>query len=163
MKKTIRSKPGNAPLAVLIMLCLGFAVLLITGKVRMFTVLSGSMAPAIAAGSIAVSVPSGEYQVGDIVTFLPYSGKVTVTHRIVARNGNAFVTKGDANKTSDSDTVPLRSITGKIVAIVPFAGYLFALIRTWPGFIVFIIIPAVIVVILEVRSIFQVLKSRKGI
>ncbi len=157
--KTRTAKPGNAPLAVLLMLCLAFVILVLAGKLRVFTVLSGSMAPAIPAGSIAVSVPYDSYQVGDIVTFRQDSGKVTVTHRIAGRSGNVFVTKGDANKTRDPQTVLPSSILGKTVAIVPLAGYLIAFVRTGPGLFIFIILPALVVIANEIRTIIREIRS----
>ncbi|HEV2122370.1 MAG TPA: signal peptidase I [Chloroflexota bacterium] len=98
---------------------------------QLFSVQSGSMAPAIPVGSIIAvrPVPSRELRVGDVITFSDRNRPETrVTHRIVAleaRDGQQVaITKGDANNTTDSWNVPIDSAIGRMAFHVPFAGYL---------------------------------------
>lgn len=98
------------------------------------TVLSGSMEPAIPAGSQVVVVPVetlervAHVQFGDVVTFVPRPGDPTlVTHRVVARafgsDGTVVLTtQGDANDVAD-DPVPAAQVRGVVRYHVPYVGY----------------------------------------
>lgn len=103
------------------------------------TVLSGSMAPAIPAGSQVVVVPldsvddAADIQLGDVVTFAPLPGDPTlVTHRVVARafgsDGSVeLTTQGDANDAVD-DPVSAEQVRGVVRYHVPYAGYVATLL-----------------------------------
>jgi signal peptidase len=116
-------------------ICLGALVLvpLAQGWVPL-TILTGSMTPAIPAGSqVVVERVQGKedaerLQLGDVVTFMPYPENLTlVTHRIVGRSvstdGVIFTTKGDANDTGDPWQVTETQLRGKVLYHVPYAGY----------------------------------------
>jgi signal peptidase I len=97
---------------------------------QILIVRSGSMAPAIPTGSIVVvrAVPPATLRVGDVITFERAEGIVaTITHRVVAVEGNpaspTFHTKGDANAAEDPVTVTYAGMGGKVVASVPYLGY----------------------------------------
>lgn len=104
------------------------------------TVLSGSMDPAIPAGSQVIVAPiEGEQdlravQVGDVVTFMPHPDDDTlVTHRVVsigvrADGAAALTTRGDANGADDPQPVTAEQVRGLVRYHVPFAGHLAALI-----------------------------------
>ncbi|MGO4431815.1 signal peptidase I [Paenarthrobacter sp. RAF9] len=71
---------------------------------------TGSMAPTIPAGSVAVvrEIPAGEINVGDVVT-VDRPGKLPITHRVqsvapAGGNAQAISMKGDAN--SEPDPAP---------------------------------------------------------
>ena len=53
-----------------------------------------------------------DYKKGDIVTY--QKGDYHVTHRIISKEGNKFVTKGDANNTPDEE-INKKSIIGKVI------------------------------------------------
>lgn len=68
---------------------------------------TGSMAPSIPAGSLAVvrEIPAGEINVGDVVT-VDRPGKLPITHRVQAvaaadGDGRTITMKGDANAEAD--------------------------------------------------------------
>ncbi len=88
---------------------------------------SGSMAPAIDTGSVALvhEVPAADLEVGDVVT-VPTQGTF-VTHRIVqlTRSGTAATLQlqGDANATPDAELYDLASAE-RVVFSVPWLGYL---------------------------------------
>jgi signal peptidase I len=97
---------------------------------ELYIVRSGSMAPAIPVGSVVLvqPVPPSTLRAGDVITFERSEGlAVTVTHRIVAVEGNpanpTFRTKGDANASEDPVTVTYAGSGGKVVASVPLLGY----------------------------------------
>ncbi len=127
------------------------------GGYRMFTVRSGSMEPAVKQGSIVFDKKNNEYSVGDIVTYQISGGKDTMTHRIVELiddRGNAYYRlKGDANPAPDIDLVSESEIIGKVYVTVPLVGYLVSFLRTLPGLLIFIIIPATIIIYEEINNI----------
>ena len=83
-------------------------------------VATGSMAPAIDAGDLIVTRAQDGYAVGDIVTYLAADGTST-THRIVAKSGGTYTTKGDANNAADP-AVGESAIVGKVVCALPGLG-----------------------------------------
>lgn len=116
-------------------LVLALAVLVVviprvTGGVPL-TVRSGSMAPALPVGSLAVVLPvePEDVRVGDVVTVLPYPDDPTaVTHRVVAvahrQDGSrVFTTRGDANDAAD-DPVAGHQIRGRLAYAAPGLGTL---------------------------------------
>ena len=101
-----------------------FALLLIisvfpvTGNIKIMSVLSGSMEPAIHTGSVVVMKPISNYKVGDIITFGKNTKtEIPTTHRIVEtrieNDETIFKTKGDANDTPDSNEVKQKEVLGK--------------------------------------------------
>lgn len=61
-------------------------------------VMSGSMEPTLKTGGIVFTdTKRTEPSVGDIVTFRNAKGKVS--HRVVAKQKQSYITKGDANNT----------------------------------------------------------------
>jgi signal peptidase len=105
---------------------------------RTLAITSGSMTPTIDVGAAVLSrsVPPLDVRPGDIVTFRdPSLGQQLVTHRVVQmrRTGQTvdFVTKGDANHTTEHWSVPVSGRIGRLVAAVPKVGRLLALL-TYP-------------------------------
>lgn len=124
--------------------------------IRISTVTTNSMSPTFEAGSMTFSVPVQNYLKNDVVTFREVNSKTalvtgrTVTHRIIdiRLNGNrrAYITKGDSNPHPDPGEVYKENILGKVILAVPLAGYLDVLIRTVPGFLVFVVVPFLIII-----------------
>ncbi len=120
-----------------------FGILLLTSflmvaplfGLQTYTVLSGSMEPALKVGGITVCkmVPVREIEVGDIIAFNNLEG-VKITHRVVSvaeENGTMmFRTKGDANEEEDPNEF---SINGdrvhKVIFHIPYLGYFYGFIR----------------------------------
>jgi signal peptidase I len=103
--------------------------------VRFYAVESGSMAPAMGQGDLVVdapTTPTTTYQVGDIITFHPTPG-YTTTHRVVAVDAAGISTRGDANSTDDVGQIQPGMIVGRVVAVVPFGGYVAAFFRQPAG------------------------------
>jgi signal peptidase I len=97
---------------------------------------SGSMAPAIPTGSVALvhRVPADQLSTGDVVTVR--SGGSFVTHRIVAlsRSGDSATLqlRGDANGAPDPEVHSVGSAE-RVVASVPWLGYLLGGLSGWAG------------------------------
>ncbi len=93
---------------------------------RSFIVTTGSMIPAIMPGDIVFVTPKSSYSVHDIITFKSNDGH-TITHRIIEKRAStetSFTTKGDNNKTPDTEGLPQKSIIGKVRYTVPKIGRL---------------------------------------
>ena len=94
---------------------------------KAYVVKSSSMEPAIKAGSVIYVSQYREEETispGDIVSF--QTGDAKVTHRVVAvdTEQGSVITKGDANKTRDSQPVTFDAIEGKVRFHIPVIGYL---------------------------------------
>jgi signal peptidase len=136
-----------------------------TGKnfFNAYIVSSGSMEPAVRTGSVVIVAPQSAYKVTDIITY--YAGqdkKSTTTHRIVAADNGSFRVAGDANEEPDPNLVPKEKIIGTVRFSVPFVGYLAASAKTPKGFILFVIVPATIIIYEELKALFFEFKKVKG-
>jgi signal peptidase I len=119
--------------------------------IRTFNVLTGSMEPTIHIGSLVFSKPEKNYFPGDIISFK--RNNIIITHRILEIKNGQFITKGDANHIRDPQLVSKYNIIGKIDVILPGFGKFISFIRTLPGFIIFVAIPIIIFIGLEIKTI----------
>jgi len=116
--------------------CLLLAVAAPLLGVRPLIFLSGSMAPTIPAGSLALSrvVPAAEVRVGDVLT-VPV-GQTYVTHRVVEvthrQDGSTVRLQGDANRTPDPVVHEIRSAP-RLLGSVPHLGSMVAWFSRPPG------------------------------
>lgn len=115
------------------------------------TVLTNSMEPEISAGDMILVKEAGAAYVkeNDIITFRTGDQKV-VTHRAVQVTPEGFVTKGDNNNIEDSWKVKPDSLIGKVVTILPNAGYIAKFISSKLGFALFVILPFLLFILIEV-------------
>ena len=121
--------------------------------VRISTITTNSISPVITPGSIVISAPHQKYSKNDLVTYKEVNVKTgfvtgkAITHRIIDEvnfeDGSFFVTKGDSNSQPDPGRGTKSDILGKVVLIIPFLGYFDAAIKSFPGFLIFIAIPAI--------------------
>jgi signal peptidase I len=116
--------------AVLGVLCAATVAALLLAGWRPVVLVSGSMAPAMPAGSLVLArpVPAAEVRVGDVVT-VPLPGSATpVTHRVAAvrsADGGVRATlRGDANAADDPHEYELPARTHRAALHVPRAGRL---------------------------------------
>lgn len=138
----------------------------ISGNIKMLSVLSGSMEPAIHTGSVVVEKPESEYKVGDIVTFgKDDTRNVPTTHRIVASRAQGgvlvFTTKGDANNAPDMNEVSFGDVHGKVLFSIPYFGYIIDFVRKPAGLFLVVILPVGVVIFDEVRKIIAEIKKFK--
>lgn len=102
-------------------------------------VVSGSMEPTIQTGDlIIIHQGKKDYQENDIITFMDVNGSF-VTHRIVGRTSQGYLTKGDANKSVDPGYVRKEKIVGTYVFKIHKFGYIVKSIQN-PITLVFVFI-----------------------
>ena len=108
---------------------------------KVYTVLSGSMEPNYHVGSIVYvkGIDPGELKKGDVISFMLDENTVA-THRITEVTPDKeepgvyrYTTKGDANKDEDANKVHSNNVIGKVVATIPYAGYVSDFVRRPPG------------------------------
>jgi len=120
------------------------------GNYKSLVVQSGSMENTIMTGDIILIKPQLQYNKNDVVTFKEADERI-VTHRIVAVNNEGdntiFITKGDANRSIDNDTITEDQILGKVVFVVPKIGFMVAFAKSLFGLIILILIPATMLII----------------
>jgi signal peptidase len=127
-------------------------------------IMSGSMEPAIPVGSIVVvkKVNPEDVKVGDVIAF--ETGESRTMHRVidkVVEDGSFhFKTQGDANEDPDPWIVKPEDVSGALLLTIPYYGYLLHFAGTPLGLVLFILVPAIILIANEVRNI---LKCRKGV
>lgn len=132
------------------------------GGVQSKIVQSGSMEPAIPVGALVVIVPATTYEAGDVITF-GKRGAIPTTHRIAAVEGSGakatFITKGDANEEADTAPVPFSQVQGRVLVSLPYVGFVLDFARQPLGFALLIALPAVMIMLEEVWSLFQQVRA----
>lgn len=129
---------------------------------RPYTVLTGSMEPAIGAGDIIVveRISPSEASSGEVVTFSdPAKSGRLITHRVRSsrrRGGQIdFVTKGDANNTVERWRVPADGVISRVRYRVPEVGRLALLTRSREGLVLVVLLPLLLLAIHEVAGIWR--------
>lgn len=138
------------------------------GGFRAFTVMSGSMEPAISTGSLVItkSIHPDSLKIRDVITFIrPSKDSEFITHRIVNLSKNKELTiiktRGDHNNSNDPWVLAGGGIAGKVITSIPNLGYLLSFTKTKIGIALFILIPAVIIIYMEISNIFNLIKFKK--
>jgi len=114
-----------------------------TGRAT-FVVAGGSMAPTIPLGAAVIVEPvaPADLAVGEIVSLRSGEQRAIFTHRIVRiadRDGATWIeTRGDANDAPDPSITPATAVIGRVVVILPLAGFLVALLSI-PSGVVFVV------------------------
>jgi signal peptidase I len=124
-----------------------------------FTILSGSMEPAIGTGDVVLvqKISPLEARIGDVVTFRsPDQPEKIISHRVrsmqVADGVVRFVTRGDANTGVERWQVPENGQIGKVALDVPKLGYITNRVGSRFGKLVFLVLPALVLVALELAA-----------
>jgi len=120
------------------------------------------MEPSIYTGSLLIVKDQLEYDIGDIITYyaLINNKEEIITHRIFRIGGNVYTTKGDANEAIDEKPIIPRLIIGKTIGIIPKMGSYLMFLRSSAGLILCITIPMIIILNVEVFTIFGILEKK---
>lgn len=133
--------------------------------ISLYTIVSGSMEPNIKVYDVVVSkkVSSPEnIKVGDVITFISTSSiskGMTITHRVIevkqTEKGYVYRTKGDNNLSPDTAPAEYNNVIGKVVLRVPGLGRVQSFIGTQSGWLIVIVIPALLIIISDILKIFK--------
>ena len=125
---------GTLILIVVIVACLPLTVPRLLGY-DIFSVVSGSMEPAIPVGSVVFVEPAAPENVEaeDVIAF--WRDGSVVTHRVLENRFvvGEFVTKGDANEQEDINPTPYNALIGRVKLHVPVMGALLTLLASTVG------------------------------
>lgn len=130
-------------------------------------VLTGSMVPVLNPGDMIFDkeVSQQDIKVGDIITFR--KDTILITHRVESIEENsgeiAFKTKGDANNVCDEDLVYKDMIIGTFAFRIPYGGYISNFAKSPIGFVLFIIIPASLLLYDEIIALFKTNEDKDDI
>ena len=132
--------------------------------ISLYTIISPSMEPNINVYDVVLTkrVKPEEVKEGDVITFISSStlGEgLTITHRVksvIKTEGDIkFRTQGDNNPIPDSALVTSNNLLGKVVFTIPFLGYIQFMLQSKSGWLFFLLIPAIIVVIYDVVKVIK--------
>lgn len=147
--KILSTKPGAVP------------------KIALYTIVSGSMEPAIKVDDIIFSVRVDDpstLMVGDVITYQSDSTLIKdmkITHRIIdirdkSDGTREFITKGDYNPSADPAPIQERDILGKTIFKIPFIGKIQMFLASKMGWFLIVLIPALGVIIFDILKLFKI-------
>lgn len=118
---------------------------------RIYIVDSGSMAPTLPVDSMIIvkEVLPHEIVNRDIVTYYGSNGSTRITHRVVEikKDGQEFITRGDANNTEDPNILQGDRIIGKLAFSIPYIGKVFRMLNSKFGIAFLIILGSIWVIV----------------
>lgn len=120
------SMAGTVLLILLVSSCLPLTVPRLFG-LRIYSVVSGSMEPAIPTGSLVYirEIDPEDVKAGEVVAFYgTQDDAAVITHRVVENRlmMGELITKGDANPADDRTPVDYERLIGRVVRFIPGAG-----------------------------------------
>jgi len=130
-----------------------------------YIVTSGSMEPEIQTGSLLYTYKTSaeNINVGDTITY--QDGDHLTTHKVIEKIGGdpvSFRTKGIANNSPDPGQVTEGQVQGKKLFSIPFLGYIAAWAGSIMGFIALVVLPGLVLILMEVKSILKELSKERS-
>jgi signal peptidase I len=101
------------------------AGLALSGALSLITTHGVSMEPRFHTGDLAVVRETADPRVGDVVAYRSRQLRTVVLHRIVGRDGDRYVFKGDHNTWLDSERPSRGDLVGVLVLRIPGGGRAF--------------------------------------
>ena len=137
VRKRLAAALGGLGTLLLVLACLPLTVPRLFGW-QAYTVVSGSMEPAIPTGSLVYvhEVPPEEVEEGDVIAYYgAWDSASIITHRVVENRVvmGEFITKGDANQTEDMNPIPYENFIGSVVYSIPALGRAAELLTSHDG------------------------------
>lgn len=128
-----------------------------------YTIISPSMEPNINVYDVVLVKKTNinKLKKGDVITFYStnnYFGDTPITHRIAnIDDRTSIIVKGDYNEKADNEKVIPKNIIGKVILVIPSLGKLQFFLASKSGFIVAIIIPAIVIITYDVYKIMKMI------
>ena len=148
MKKKNKKNPvsaicstlGTLLLIIIVLVCLPLTVPKMLGF-QMYTVISGSMEPAIPTGSLVYikDMEPANVEDGDVIAFYGgHDSNAIITHRVVKNRVvmGEFITKGDANEKEDMNPIPYDNFLGRVELSIPIVGEIAQIFTSMEGKII---------------------------
>ncbi len=85
-----------------------------------FEVISGSMSGTIEIGDMIIVRITNKVEVDDIIVYK--EGNSFITHRLISKYGDQYITKGDANNSEDKE-INSSQVVGKVAHIIPKVSF----------------------------------------
>lgn len=138
-------------------------------KISLYTIVSGSMEPAIKVSDIILNVKIDDFStlnVGDVITYKSHSTlipDIPITHRIIdirineSTNKREFITKGDYNEAADSSPVQEADVLGKTILKIPMLGKIQFLLSSKIGWFFVVLLPALGIIVYDILKLFKVI------
>ena len=153
--KVLRKKAAYIIVAAMLIFGVaGFIFFHFSNDYNTYIARSDSMSPAINRGDMVFTGPvdglfSKDIKPGTIITY--EREEISVTHRVIAFDGDMLVTKGDASEDADMWPVPMSNVKGVYLFRLPYLGYVSNFFRSEIGF-VFLIIPIILLSLFIIRD-----------
>ena len=136
---------------------------------RPYTVLSGSMEPAIGAGDVVVGTRAAPEALrpGDVVTFKdPADAGRLITHRVravrVRGSRLVFTTRGDANNATERWQVGRADTLSKVRYRIPEIGHVALFAHGPTGLVALVLVPLGLLGIQEIRRIWRPVEAQRA-
>ena len=84
-----------------------------------FEVATASMHPTIGIGDVVIVKITKEVEENEVIVYI--DGESIITHRLIEKNDNELIAKGDANNSEDKP-INENMVLGKVIKIVPKLG-----------------------------------------
>lgn len=133
----------------------------------LYTIISPSMTGTLNVYDVAFTMRQNtdDLKVGDIITFYStnsFFGGTPITHRIievidVPNSEKMFRVKGDANPKADDEKVMASNVVGKVLFKIPQLGRIQFFLASKGGWIIAIMIPALVIISYDIYKIFRLL------
>ncbi len=137
---------------------------------NLYTIISPSMTPNIKVYDVVFvkKVNTSDLKENDIITFYStnsYFGGTPITHRIVEvlevpDRGKMYRVKGDANESADEEKVYPSNVIGKVMFKIPQLGKVQFFLTTKGGWLIVILIPALIIVGYDIYKLIKLIKLK---
>ncbi len=168
-------------LIIILMIIASFFILyVICGKIAekrgenppfgLYTIISPSMTPNIKVYDVVFvkKVNTDDLKVDDVITFYStnsFFGSTPITHRIieivdVPDVGTMYRVKGDANEVADDEKVYPNNVIGKVMFKIPQLGRLQYFLASRTGWLVAILIPALVIIGYDVYKLIRLIKLK---
>jgi signal peptidase len=127
------------------------------------------MSPAIETGDVVVTrgVAPVDVRLGDVITFRdPANADRLITHRVkqirISGDEARFVTKGDANNTSQRWSIPADGTVGLVTYRLPRLGYLLVWLGHPFAMLLLLVVPALLLGAHELRRLWATDRDGTG-